>query len=173
MLAPRHPERVPEVLELIRRRGLPVTRRSELPQAARDGALIVLDTVGELASVYSVGVAAFVGGSLVPAGGHNVLEPALRGKPVLFGPHTENFREAAALLGASGGGLLVRDAAELAAALIRVFTDAGAGAALGASARAAAAARDGAARRTLELVERFLLPSVGVVNGAEGAGATS
>jgi len=70
----------------------------------------------------------------VAAGGHNLLEPALRGKPVLFGPHTENFRESAALLGASGGGLLVRDGAELASALIRVFTDPDAGAALGASA---------------------------------------
>jgi len=103
----------------------------------------------------------------VAAGGHNLLEPALRGKPVLFGPHTENFRESAALLGASGGGLLVRDGAELASALIRVFTDPDAGAALGASARAAAASRDGAARRTLELVERFLLPAAGVVNTTE------
>ena len=165
VLAPRHPERVPELLELIRRRGLTVTRRSELPGAAREGALIVLDTVGELASLYSLGVAAFVGGSLVAAGGHNVLEPALRGKPVLFGPHTENFREAAALLREGGGGLLVRDEAELAAALVRLFTDRGARASLGAAARAAAASRDGAARRTLELVERFLLPAIGDGNG--------
>ena len=59
--------------------------------------------MGERASIYSAGVAAFVGGSLVPAGGHNVLEPALQGKPVLFGPHTENFRESATLRAASGG----------------------------------------------------------------------
>lgn len=165
VLAPRHPERVPEVVDLIRRRGLAVTRRSELPgdgpggPVAGAGALIVLDTVGELASMYSVGIAAFVGGSLVPAGGHNVLEPALRGKPVLFGPHTENFRESAALLEASGGGLLVGDEAELAAALTRLFTDRATCSALGASARGAAASREGAGRRTLELIERFLLPS--------------
>ena len=177
VLAPRHPERVPELVELIRRRGLPVMRRSELREPGRpggmptgDGTLIVIDTVGELASIYSVGVAAFVGGSLVPAGGHNVLEPALRGKPVLFGPHTENFRESAALLGASGGGLLVRDDAELASALTRLFTDRDACAALGAAARRAAASREGAVRRTLELIERFLLPAASVSNRAGDAG---
>jgi len=166
VLAPRHPERVPELVELIRRRGLPVRLRSEPPEAdrpgARDGAVIVVDTVGELASIYSVGVAAFVGGSLVPVGGHNVLEPALRGKPVLFGPHTENFRESTALLEASGGGLLVRDDAELASALGRLFDDRRACAALGAAARQAAASREGATRRTLELIERFLLPSADI-----------
>jgi 3-deoxy-D-manno-octulosonic-acid transferase len=174
VLAPRHPERVPELVELIRRRGLPVRRRSELPEPDRaggpttsDGALIVIDTVGELASIYSAGVAAFVGGSLVPAGGHNVLEPALRGKPVLFGPHTENFRESAALLGASGGGLLVRDDVELASALTRLFSDRDACAALGAAARGAATSREGAVRRTLELIERFLLPAA---RGADNAG---
>ena len=177
VLAPRHPERVPELVESIRRRGWPVLRRSELPEPDRaertpasDGALIVIDTVGELASIYSVGVAAFVGGSLVPAGGHNVLEPALRGKPVLFGPHTENFRESAALLGASGGGLLVRDDAELASALTRLFTDRDACAALGAAALRAAASREGAVRRTLELIERFLLPAVSVADNAGGVG---
>ena len=162
VLAPRHPERVPELVELIQRRGLPVRRRSELPRAGgTDGALIVVDTVGELASIYSVGVAAFVGGSLVPTGGHNVLEPALRGKPVLFGPHTENFRESAELLSASGGGLVVRDDAELASALTRLFLDRDRCAALGAAARQAAASREGAVRRTLELVQRFLLPRGG------------
>jgi 3-deoxy-D-manno-octulosonic-acid transferase len=171
ILAPRHPERVPELIDSIRRRGLPVVRRSELRDpdpATTDGALIVIDTVGELASIYSVGVAAFVGGSLVPAGGHNVLEPALRGKPVLFGPHTENFRESAALLGASGGGLLVRDDAELASALIRLFTDRDACAALGTAALHAAASREGASRRTLELIERLLLPAAGVKVDAGG-----
>jgi 3-deoxy-D-manno-octulosonic-acid transferase len=166
VLAPRHPERVPELIELIRRRGLSAVRRSELPGRGTDAELIVLDTVGELASIYAVGVAAFVGGSLVPAGGHNVLEPALRGKPVLFGPHTENFREAAALLAAGGGGLLVRNDVELASALTRLFTDRDAAAALGTAARAAAASRDGAARRTLELIERFLLPSASVATDA-------
>jgi len=128
--------------------------------AAARRALIVVDTVGELASMYSVGVVAFVGGSLVPAGGHNVLEPALRGKPVLFGPHTENFRESSGLLRAGGGGLVVRDGAGLVTTLTRLMTDRDLCAALGAASRQAAASREGAARETLELIRRFLLPSV-------------
>jgi 3-deoxy-D-manno-octulosonic-acid transferase len=160
VVAPRHPERVPEVAELARRRGFEVVRRSELPQTQRPGAVIVVDTVGELASIYSVGLVGFVGGSLVPSGGHNVLEPAVRAKPVLFGPHTENFRESVGLLRASGGGLIVRDGAELLAALTGLFGDRERCAALGSAAREAAGSRDGAVRETLALIERFLLPSV-------------
>jgi 3-deoxy-D-manno-octulosonic-acid transferase len=157
LLAPRHPERVPEVVELAHRRGFEIVRRSELPRPHAPGAVVVLDTVGELASIYGVGDVAFVGGSLVSTGGHNVLEPALRGKPVLFGPHTENFRESAALLLASGGGLIVRDVAELTTTLVRLLTDRDGSAALGAAAREAAAARDGAVRETLSLLQQFLL----------------
>jgi len=113
--------------------------------------------VGELASMYSVGDVVFVGGSLVPSGGHNMLEPAFRRKPVLFGPHTANFRDSAALLLASGGGLLVRDAAELAAELARLLGDADLRAALGGAAREAAVSRQGAVRETLDLIDRFLL----------------
>jgi 3-deoxy-D-manno-octulosonic-acid transferase len=160
IIAPRHPERVPEVVELGRRRGFEVVCRSELPRVLGTGALIVVDTVGELASLYSVGAVAFVGGSLVPAGGHNVLEPALRGKPVLFGPHMENFRESAALLRSGGGGTVVRDGVELATTLIRLMTDRDLCDALGTAARQATASREGAARETLELIRRFLLSSV-------------
>jgi 3-deoxy-D-manno-octulosonic-acid transferase len=159
VLAPRHPERVPELVHMIERRGFTARRRSELPGAAVDGAVVVVDTVGELASIYAAGLGAFVGGSLVPAGGHNVLEPALAGKPVAFGPHTENFRESAALLRASGGGFVVRDEGELAAVLLRWFGDREGCAALGAAAREAAVSRDGAVGRTLELIERALLPA--------------
>lgn len=157
VLVPRHPERVPEVVELSRRRGFEVVRRSELPRALSAETLIVVDTVGDLASMYSVGVVAFVGGSLVPAGGHNVLEPAVRGKPVLFGPHTENFRESAGLLRASGGGRVVRDSLELATTLTGLMADRDLSAALGAAARGAAASRAGAAGATIELIRRFLL----------------
>src|SRR5262249_61899938 len=95
-IAPRHPERTGEVLSLIARRGWPSVRRSELPAAATATAapvppVVVLDTVGELAMVYSVADVVFVGGSLVPMGGHNVLEAAQRPKPLLIGPHTANF----------------------------------------------------------------------------------
>ena len=157
VLAPRHPERVGEVLTLASRSGFEAVRRSELPTRTRDGSpIIVLDTVGELAQLYAIADVVFVGGSLVPLGGHNVLEPALRGKPVLFGPHTSNFREAAAILAAGGGGRIVHDAAELAAELRRLLGNPGLRAQLGAAAREAAASRHGASRMTLDLVARYL-----------------
>jgi 3-deoxy-D-manno-octulosonic-acid transferase len=157
VLAPRHPERVAEVITLVVKSGFPAVRRSELPTRTRDGGpIIVLDTIGELAQLYSIADVVFVGGSLVPLGGHNVLEPALRGKPVLFGPHMSNFREAAAILTSGGGGRVVHDADELAAELQRLLGNPGLRAQLGAAAREAAASRHGAARTTLDLVARYL-----------------
>ncbi|MGH7389233.1 MAG: 3-deoxy-D-manno-octulosonic acid transferase [Candidatus Rokuibacteriota bacterium] len=158
ILAPRHPERVGEAVSLVEARGWAAVRRSELPRGSIGDAVIVLDTVGELAQLYAVADVVFVGGSLVPAGGHNMLEPALRRRPVLFGPHTENFREVAALLVDSGGGIAVRDAAELATEVRRLLADAALRDKLGAAGLEAAAARHGAVRATLELVERFLAP---------------
>jgi 3-deoxy-D-manno-octulosonic-acid transferase len=99
-----------------------------------------------------------MGGSLVPAGGHNMLEPAIRRKPVLTGPHTTNFREAVALLVECGGGFVVHDAAELAAELRRLLADPELRAKLGTLACEAVASRHGAVRATLDLVERFLRP---------------
>src|SRR5579862_2140898 len=96
ILAPRHPERFAEVSDLLRRRTALWVRRSEwmsAPALIQPGTVFLLDSIGELASVYSLATAAFVGGSLVPAGGHNPLEPAQFGVPVLMGPHYENFRD--------------------------------------------------------------------------------
>ncbi|MBI2216396.1 MAG: 3-deoxy-D-manno-octulosonic acid transferase [Candidatus Rokubacteria bacterium] len=157
VIAPRHPERVPEVLGLVATHGWPAVRRSELPRARVDGAVIVLDTVGELAQLYAVADLVFVGGSLVPVGGHNVFEAALRKKPVLFGPHTANFRDAAALMLASGGGVCVADAEQLAAAVRVLLDDADRAARMGQAGYEAVAARHGAVKETLELVGRFLL----------------
>jgi 3-deoxy-D-manno-octulosonic-acid transferase len=159
VLAPRHPERVGEVMKLIGSAGFAGVRRSEMP-SGRGAAtpIIVLDTVGELAQLYTIADVVFVGGSLIPLGGHNVLEPALRGKPVLFGPHTANFREAAAVLLDGGGGVVVQDTAELAGELQRLLADPALRAQRGAAAREAAASRHGASGTTLELVARYLYP---------------
>lgn len=95
ILAPRHPERFSEVAELLRRRGGNWVRRSEwmeAPQRLEPGTVFLLDSIGELASIYSLADAAFVGGSLVTAGGHNPLEAAQFGVPVTMGPSYENFR---------------------------------------------------------------------------------
>jgi 3-deoxy-D-manno-octulosonic-acid transferase len=101
VLAPRHPERFAEVEALIRRTQLPCLRRSEWmqhPAEIADGSVFLLDSMGELASVYSLASVAFVGGSLVPAGGHNLLEPAQFAVPILTGPYTGNFRGMVATL---------------------------------------------------------------------------
>jgi 3-deoxy-D-manno-octulosonic-acid transferase len=99
VLAPRHPERFPAVGAMLESSGLAWSRRSEWkgqPDRAsvpvEPGRVILLDTIGELASVYSLAAVAFVGGSVVPAGGHNPLEPAQFGVPIVMGPHYANFR---------------------------------------------------------------------------------
>ena len=159
VVAPRHPERVGEVMKLIGSAGFAGARRSEMPSSrGATTPIIVLDTVGELAQLYTIADVVFVGGSLIPLGGHNMLEPALRGKPVLFGPHTANFREAAAVLLDGGGGVIVQDAVELAGELGRLLADPDLRAQRGTAAREAAASRHGASRTTLELVARYLYP---------------
>jgi 3-deoxy-D-manno-octulosonic-acid transferase len=160
IIAPRHPERVAEVISLVTARGFTAVRRSELPASVPDRAttVIVLDTVGELAQLYSIADVVFVGGSLAPFGGHNMLEPAARAKPVLFGPHTMNFRDAAALLLDSEGGRLVHDSRELGVELIRLLDDPLLRATSGEKAYAAVAAQHGAVGLTLELIERYLYP---------------
>jgi 3-deoxy-D-manno-octulosonic-acid transferase len=157
LLAPRHPERVPEVERLVIGRGLKAIRRSDLPGARDRSAVIILDTVGELAQLYRVSTVVFVGGSLVPTGGHNMLEPALLRKAVLFGPHTDNFRESAEVLLAAGGALLVREGAELERRVGQLLGDAELRRRMGEAAFQALAGRQGAVKHTLELVERFLM----------------
>jgi len=158
LLAPRHPERAGEVEDLIRARGLAPVRRSRLPAGGAPGAVVILDTVGELAALYALAEVVFVGGSLVPIGGHNVLEPAMRGKPVLVGPHTSNFREGAELLQRSGGGLVVKDGPELERELARLLEDRDLARRMGEAARDAFAGRQGAVSATLDLIGRHLWP---------------
>jgi 3-deoxy-D-manno-octulosonic-acid transferase len=163
VVAPRHPERTGEVLALLERRGWPAIRRSELPSAVTSTAspvppVVVLDTVGELATLYAIADVVFVGGSLVPVGGHNLLEAAQRRKPILIGPHVGNFRESTSLLESVGAALVVRDASGLARALQRRLADPDLRAKLGDAGHEAVASRHGAVRETLDLVGRYLYP---------------
>lgn len=118
LLAPRHPERFAAVAEEARSRGFAVSLASR-GAAARNTDVLLVDTIGELAALYALAGSAFVGGSLVPVGGHNLLEPIAAGVPVLFGPHTEHVAEIAAALERCGAGVRVRDAE----ALGRSFAD--------------------------------------------------
>lgn len=153
ILAPRHPERFGEVERLCRREGLSTVRRSDLPIDAEPRAeVVVLDTIGELASLYRTATAVFVGGSLVPAGGHNILEPAAHGKPIVFGPHMENFAEIAEEFLANGAAVQVWSSGELEEAILELMGDPVYRARLGAAARALVESNRGAKDRTLDVL---------------------
>ncbi|MGH7822395.1 MAG: 3-deoxy-D-manno-octulosonic acid transferase, partial [Candidatus Binatia bacterium] len=124
LLAPRHLDRLDEVERLLQRTGVAFVRRSHLSDAW-DGApsALLLDTLGELAALYPRAAVAFIGGTLVPVGGHNLLEPARAGVPILFGPHVENVVEMARALEASGGGRRVAAADELERAIVELLED--------------------------------------------------
>jgi len=116
ILAPRHPQRISEVEKLLSGRNFKFTRRTELSSSFRDNQLseiILLDTIGELTRFYALARIVFVGGSLVPVGGHNIIEPASLGKGVLFGPHMENFEEIAQSFISRGAGRVVSNREEL------------------------------------------------------------
>ena len=121
ILVPRHPERFAGVHELCRREGFATVRRSGGEPVARATQVLLGDTMGELLFLYALADIAFVGGSLVPNGGHNLLEPAALGKPVFAGPHLFNFLDIAAQLRDAGALLEVTDAGELCDGLTRLW----------------------------------------------------
>ena len=119
VLVPRHPERFDKVADLCKRRGYSVARRSDRGMVDSEVAVFVGDTMGELPLFYASADVAFVGGSLVPTGGHNVLEPAALGVPIVVGPHTFNFMEIMRALIVHGGGERVETVTELATVVVR------------------------------------------------------
>jgi 3-deoxy-D-manno-octulosonic-acid transferase len=121
ILVPRHPERFNSVFELCRQQGFATIRRSSAEPVTAGTSVLLGDTMGELLFLYALADSAFVGGSLVPNGGHNLLEPAALAKPVLSGPHLFNFLEIAAMLREAGALQEVDDAHGLAVAVQRLF----------------------------------------------------
>lgn len=121
ILVPRHPERFDSVAQLCEREGFATVRRSSAQPVTVQTSVLLGDTMGELLFLYALADSAFVGGSLVPNGGHNLLEPAALAKPVLSGPHLFNFLEIAAQLRAAGALQEVEDAESLALAVQRLF----------------------------------------------------
>lgn len=151
VLAPRHPARNDEVQRCVRDSGLRSARLSGRP-STDDLDVLLVDTLGELPALYQLATVAFVGGSLVPIGGHNVLEPAAVGVPVLYGPHTENVREPVAALERAGGGMLVRGAAELGSILEQLLQDDERRTAMARNAAEVVQANRGALERSVELL---------------------
>ena len=159
VLAPRHPERFAEAVTMAEQEGFRTVRRSDLPIDAEPRAdVVVLDTIGELATVYQVGQVVFVGGSLVPTGGHNVLEPVIYGRPVIFGPYMQNFAEIAAAFVANDAGVQVHSEAAAEDAVLSLMSDPVRRAKLGAAARALVEANRGAKARTLDALDALLPP---------------
>lgn len=156
LLAPRHTERAAEIETLARARGLAVARRTRGALAASDAQVLLMDTMGELAKAYAAADLVFVGGSLVPVGGHNLLEPILFGKPVLFGRHTQNTADIARALQDAGGGVEVYDADSLYRQALRLLSSRADREALARSARSILEESRGATERNLKMLERFL-----------------
>ena len=157
VIAPRKPERFDDVERLSRRAGWRVARRTELAVDSEPRVdIVVLDTIGELAQLYHVATVVFVGGSLVDAGGHNILEPAVFGKPIVFGPYMHNFAEIAQTFVDSRGAIQVHSDAELETILVELLADPVRRASLGAAARALVEANRGARTRSLAAIAQVL-----------------
>ena len=155
ILAPRHPERFGEVAELIEKLGIRFWRRSLWGGDSIAGGVLLIDTIGELAALYSLADVAFVGGSLVPRGGHNIIEPALHGVPIIVGNHTENFRDMVSLF-QSRDALRVVGPAELPLVLMELIANPAERAELGQRAAETLRAQMGATQRTMQALENLL-----------------
>ncbi|EJH6236474.1 lipid IV(A) 3-deoxy-D-manno-octulosonic acid transferase, partial [Salmonella enterica] len=158
ILVPRHPERFPDAINLVRQAGLSYITRSsgEVPSASTQ--VVVGDTMGELMLLYGIADLAFVGGSLVERGGHNPLEAAAHAIPVLMGPHTFNFKDICARLEQASGLITITDAATLAKEVSSLLTDADYRNFYGRHAVEVLYQNQGALQRLLQLLEPYLPP---------------
>jgi len=157
VLAARNPERFGEAEQLARQEGWKVARRSDLAIDAEPRVdVVVLDTIGELATIYQIATVVFVGGSLVATGGHNVLEPAVFGKPIVFGPHMQNFLEIAEAFVSNGAGVQLADDTQLEEAFLQLMGDPVRRARLGAAARALVEANRGANDKSVAVLSALL-----------------
>jgi 3-deoxy-D-manno-octulosonic-acid transferase len=157
ILAPRHPERFAEVARLLEQLGIRFWRRSLWSGDPIAGGVLLVDTIGELASLYALADVAFVGGSLVPRGGHNIIEPAQHGVPIIVGNHTENFRDIIGLF-QSRDAVRVVGPAELPLVLLELISNEPERAALGRRATETLQSQTGATQRTLAALEKLLEP---------------
>lgn len=157
ILAPRHPQRFAEVEKLIQRKGLRYEKRSRMNGRAAAGAdVLFLDTLGELPDFYSVADIAFVGGSLVDAGGHNLLEPARLRKPLLFGPYMTNFAEITSEMRRAGGGIEIRGKEDLTREIAALLSDRVKARKIGDLAHGVAVQDRGVVDRTMDLITLYL-----------------
>jgi 3-deoxy-D-manno-octulosonic-acid transferase len=163
VLVPRHPERCGEVEQLVHQHGFACARRSQLPHAflesadgQPEGFIILVDSVGELSAIWGLAHVGFVGGSFVPRGGQNMLEPAAYGVPTVFGPMTWNYRDAVEALLQVRGAWSATSPQQLIQAVVHLVTDPGLRERMGRAAAKLVAAHRGATERTAELLLQLL-----------------
>jgi 3-deoxy-D-manno-octulosonic-acid transferase len=158
VIVPRHPQRFDEVARMIAARGFSMQRRSQLGNGplASDVRVLLGDSMGEMFAYYAACDAAFIGGSLLPLGGQNLIEACALGKPVLIGPHTFNFSAVSDDAIAAGAALRVQDAAAMFSAALRLLRNEEERAAMGAKAKAFAQQHRGATARTMALLKSLL-----------------
>jgi 3-deoxy-D-manno-octulosonic-acid transferase len=157
VIVPRHPQRFDDVARLLERFDLPYQRRSAALPVKAETRVLLGDTMGEMYAYYAACDVAFIGGSLLPLGGQNLLEACAVGKPVLTGPHTFNFAEASAAAIAAGAAIRVADASVLGRELTALLQDSARRERMGQAGRAFMRQHQGATQRTLELLQRTLL----------------
>lgn len=155
VIVPRHPERFAKVAQLTRKQGYGVVLRSEQRPCTGTTAVFIGDSMGELMLFYAAADTAFVGGSLITRGGHNMLEPAALGLPVISGPHTFNFAQISHMLIEAGAARQVHDARELAEAVIDYLEDAGLRRSAGEKGRQIVAQNRGALQRLVDIISSY------------------
>ena len=156
IIAPRRVERAEEVKTVVMKKGFKSILKSELPTNGKPYDVLILDTLGELERIYGIGKINFVGGSLTPVGGHNLLEPASLGKPVLFGPHTHNFVLMSQLLIEAGGGKRIKDGEELFETVKELLMDTEASSRMGRNAKEFVEKSRGALGRVMEYIGGYM-----------------
>lgn len=159
VLVPRHPERCKQVFDDLAKQNIPAILRSELESINKTfapGDVMIVDTVGEMLKLYAVSDLVFVGGSLVPTGGHNILEASLMKKPVLYGPHMQNFKEIARLVRAAHAGLQVQDADDLYLQMKILLENPSEAERIGDNGNHLLHANQGATQKTLAVISRYL-----------------
>jgi 3-deoxy-D-manno-octulosonic-acid transferase len=169
ILAPRHPERFDNVENILKERGLSYIRRSKMkwsPVSSDSGLqtygdrlphVILLDTIGELSQIFSAASVTFIGGSLLPYGGHNILEPAFWGRPIIFGPYMDNFPVAGEFLRSSAA-LQVKTAEDIANSVVALLEDSDRARQMGENAHKILKKNEGATGKALDLIRSHLEP---------------
>jgi 3-deoxy-D-manno-octulosonic-acid transferase len=163
IIAPRRVERAEDINRLVMDKGFKSALKAQLPRNSAPWEVLILDTLGELERIYGVAKISFVGGSLTPIGGHNLLEPASFGKPVLFGPHTHNFVLMSQLLIEAGGGKRVQDGEDLFETMKALLSDPETSNQMGRNAREFVGTSRGALGRVMENIKGYLHETKGPV----------